>query len=118
MNTVLAMLNTMIGAGVERNATYELRAKVFALKGQGDDSMRDLTKAVLLGWRRAWWAAHEPYFASLQSRSDFQALMTQVSQSNEQLIAKLKTDQPDYFRDLLVTSLSCIPNTKAGKLRK
>jgi TolB-like protein/DNA-binding winged helix-turn-helix (wHTH) protein/Tfp pilus assembly protein PilF len=118
LNTVLAMLNTMIGAGVERNATYELRAKVFALKGQGDDSMRDLTKAVLLGWRRAWWAAHEPYFASLQSRSDFQALMTQVSQSNEQLIAKLKTDQPDYFRDLLVTSLSCIPNTKAGKLRK
>jgi tetratricopeptide (TPR) repeat protein len=116
LDTVLSMLNAMIAAGVERNATYELRAKVYALKGQGDDAMRDLTKAVQLGWRRAWWAAHEPYFASLQSRGDFQALMIQVSQSNEQLIAKLKTDQPDYLRGFL--GASCIPNTKAGKSRK
>jgi len=114
LNAVLTMLNTMIAAGVERNATYALRAKVYALKGQGDDAMRDLTKAVQLGWRRAWWAAHEPYFASLQSRSDFQVLMTQVNQSNEQLIAKLKIDQPDLFRDPLRRT-SCIPNTKAGK---
>jgi tetratricopeptide (TPR) repeat protein len=92
LNTVLAMLNEMIASGVERNATYELRAKVFALEGQSDNAMRDLQKAVKLGWRRSWWATHEPYFASLQPRSDFQELMTQVSQSNDRLAESIKAD--------------------------
>jgi tetratricopeptide (TPR) repeat protein len=92
LNTVLAMLNEMIASGVERNATYELRAKVYALEGQGDDAMRDLGKAVKLGWRRSWWATHEPYFASLQPRSDFRDLMTRVSQSNDLLAESVKSD--------------------------
>jgi transcriptional activator of cad operon len=96
LNTVLEMVNRMIAAGVKRHATYELRAKVYALKGQGDDAMRDLDIAATLGWRRVWWAAHEPYFVSLRPRSDFQALMTRVSQSNDQLIAKLKADPSGY----------------------
>jgi TolB-like protein/DNA-binding winged helix-turn-helix (wHTH) protein/Flp pilus assembly protein TadD len=85
LDTVLTMLNKMIAAGVERYGTYELRAKVHALQGHGDDALRDLGKAVSLGWRRAWWAANEPYFASLRARSDFQSLLAQVSRSNEQL---------------------------------
>jgi transcriptional activator of cad operon len=92
LETVLTMLNAMIGAGVERSGTYELRAKVYALKGQGDDAMRDLNKAASLGWRRAWWALHEPYFASLRSRSDFQALMTRVNRSNDRLISTIEAD--------------------------
>jgi TolB-like protein/Tfp pilus assembly protein PilF len=92
LNNVLAMLNGMIASGVERNATYELRAKVYALEGQGDTAMQDLEKAVKLGWRRSWWATHEPYFASLQSRSDFQELMAQVSRSNDRLIENMKPD--------------------------
>jgi TolB-like protein/DNA-binding winged helix-turn-helix (wHTH) protein len=92
LNTVLAMLNGMIGAGVKRHGTYELRAKVYALKGQGDAAMRDLDTAVKLGWRGAWWATHEPYLQSLRDRSDFQALMARVSGSNDQLIAKLNPD--------------------------
>lgn len=58
LNSVLTMLNAMIASGVERNGTYELRAKVYALEGQGDEAMRDLGRAVKLGWRRAWWAKH------------------------------------------------------------
>ena len=92
LGTVLTMLNAMIAAGVERHGTYELRAKVYALKGQGDDAMRDLSKAVQLGWRRAWWALHEPYFASLWPRSDFQELITRVNQSNDRLAARIETD--------------------------
>jgi transcriptional activator of cad operon len=92
LDTVLAMLNGMIGSGVERYGTYELRAKVYALQGREDDALRDLGKAVNLGWRRAWWAANEPYFASLQSRSDFQALLAQVNRSNDQLAKTLNTD--------------------------
>jgi TolB-like protein/DNA-binding winged helix-turn-helix (wHTH) protein/Tfp pilus assembly protein PilF len=87
LNVVLEMLNKMVADGVERNATYELRARVYALKGQGDDAMKDLDKAVKHGWRRAWWATHEPYFASLLPRGDFQALMSEVERSN-QLLAK------------------------------
>jgi hypothetical protein len=92
LNAVLIMLNGMIAGGVERYGTYELRAKVFALEGRADDAMRDLNKAAKLGWRRAWWATHEPYFASLQQRSDFQALMTQVSRSNDRLTENIKSD--------------------------
>jgi transcriptional activator of cad operon len=91
LNTVLTMLNDMIASGVERNATYELRAKVFALQGLGDNAMRDLEKAVKLGWRRSWWATHEPYFASLQPRVDFRELMTQVNRSNDRLTESVKT---------------------------
>ncbi len=85
LDKVLALLDGMIAAGVERNATYALRAKVYALQGRADDAMRDLGNAVKLGWRSAWWATHEPYLASLWGRSDFQALMAQVSRSNERL---------------------------------
>lgn len=113
LNTLLAMLDQMIAAGVERNATYELRAKVHALQGRGDEAMRDLGKAVKLGWRRAWWAAHEPYFASLQPRSDFQALMTEISQSNDRLIEKLNADRPGYSLGEFPLEL-CTSNTNAG----
>jgi transcriptional activator of cad operon len=92
LDTVLAMVNRMIAGGVQRSATYELRAKVYALKGRGDDAMRDLGTAAHMGWRSAWWAAHEPYFASLRARSDFQALMLKVGQSNDELTAKMKAD--------------------------
>jgi TolB-like protein/DNA-binding winged helix-turn-helix (wHTH) protein/Tfp pilus assembly protein PilF len=96
LNTVLAMINRMLAAGVERYAIYELRAKIYALKGQGDDAMRDLDTAIKLGWRRAWWAENEPYFGSLRNRSDFQAHILQVSRSNDKLIEKLRADPSRY----------------------
>jgi transcriptional activator of cad operon len=90
LNEVLATLNRMIAAGVERYATFELRAKVHALASRGDDAMRDLSKAAKLGWRRAWWAVHEPYFASLRPRKDFQDLIAETNRSNDRLIEKVK----------------------------
>jgi tetratricopeptide (TPR) repeat protein len=99
LEPVLSMVNEMIAAGVERYATYELRAKVYALEGKGDDAMRDLNRAVKLGWRRAWWAMNEPYLASLRSRSDFQSLIKQVDLSNQQLVEKLSADPSDYVLD-------------------
>jgi TolB-like protein/DNA-binding winged helix-turn-helix (wHTH) protein/tetratricopeptide (TPR) repeat protein len=92
LDKVLALLNGMIAAGVERNATYALRAKAYALEGRADDAMQDLSKAVKLGWRSAWWASHEPYLASLRGRSDFQALMAQVTRSNDALVQSTKLD--------------------------
>lgn len=89
LDAVLGLLNAMIAAGVERSGTYELRAKVYALKGQGDDAMRDLSHAAKLGWRRVWWATHEPYLVSLQSRSDFQTLVANVKESNDQLTRRI-----------------------------
>ena len=95
LDAVVAMVNQMIADGVQRHATYELRAKAYALKGQGDAAMRDLDAAAKLGWRRVWWALHEPYFASLRTRSDFQALMRTVSESNEALVAGLKAERTE-----------------------
>jgi len=82
----------MMAAGVERYGVYELRAKVYALEGKGDDAMRDLSKAAKLGWRNSWWATHEPYLASLSPRSDFQALINEVNRSNDQLNNNIKPD--------------------------
>jgi hypothetical protein len=92
LESVLAMLNRMMAGGVERYGAYELRAKVYALEGKGDDAMRDLSKAAKLGWRNSWWATHEPYLASLSSRGDFQALINEVSRSNDQLNNNIKPD--------------------------
>jgi transcriptional activator of cad operon len=116
LESVLSMVNRMITAGVERNATYELRAKVFALQGKGEDAMRDLNKAAKLGWRGAWWAEHEPYFASLRARKDFQSLIAQTNRSNTALIKKLTEEQPIYFRRFLglLSRGSCISNTIAA----
>ena len=92
LESVLAMLDKMMAAGVERYGAYELRAKVYALDGKGDDAMRDLSRAAKLGWRNSWWATHEPYLTSLSARSDFQALINEVSRSNDQLNNNIKPD--------------------------
>jgi tetratricopeptide (TPR) repeat protein len=117
LESVLNMVNRMITAGVERNATYELRAKVYALQSKGDEAMRDLNKAAKLGWRRAWWAEHEPYFASLRVRQDFQSLIAQISKSNAELLKKLTEEQPIYSRRFLglLNLGSCMANTSAAK---
>jgi TolB-like protein/DNA-binding winged helix-turn-helix (wHTH) protein len=93
LNVVLEALNKMIAAGVERYATFELRAKVYALENRGDDAMKDLSKAAKLGWRRAWWAMHEPYFESLRLRKDFQDLIGETNRSNNALVQKIKLSQ-------------------------
>jgi tetratricopeptide (TPR) repeat protein len=96
LEIVLTMVNKMIADGVERYGTYELRAKVYALQGKNDEAMRDLSKAALLGWHRAWWAVHEPYLAGLRNRSDFQALIARVNRSNDLLTDKLKANPTAY----------------------
>jgi transcriptional activator of cad operon len=92
LESVLAMLDRMIAGGVERYGVYELRAKVYALEGKGDYAMRDLSNAARLGWRKSWWATHEPYLASLWQRSDFQALINEVNRSNDQLNNSISPD--------------------------
>ena len=86
---LVGMLNGMIAAGVEGSATYALRAEAQAMLGHGDAAMQDLNRAAGLGWRRAWWAQREPYFASLRSRPDFQQLMNTVNESNARLLIDL-----------------------------
>jgi tetratricopeptide (TPR) repeat protein len=89
LNGLVAMLDGMVLAGVERATVYALRAEAQALLGHGDAAMQDLLRAVGLGWRRAWWAEREPYFASLRSRQDFRDLMRAVKESNAQLLQDL-----------------------------
>jgi TolB-like protein/Tfp pilus assembly protein PilF len=86
LELLLDRLNRMMDAGVERHATYALRAKTHALLGEPEAAMQDLTRASELGWRAVWQARHEPFFTSLRSREDFQALMVKVSRSNDGLL--------------------------------
>ena len=79
------MLDQAIDAGVQRFGIYSLKAQVLALRGDPDGAMRALTHATELGWRRSWWADHEPYFAQLRTRADFHALIARVDTANQQL---------------------------------
>jgi hypothetical protein len=88
----------MIANGVRRHATYELRAKVDALLGRPDDAIGDLRTAARLGWRKAWWAVHEPYLASLRARPDFQELVASVNRSNQAEIDRLGADSSALLR--------------------
>jgi len=91
LDAVLGMLNAMIAAGVERSGTYELRAKVYALKGQGDDAMRDLSQAAKLGWRRAWWATHEPYLVRCSRGATFRRSFLRLKESNRSTARRIDT---------------------------
>jgi len=79
------MLDRAIAAGEQRFGIYALKAQVLALRGDSDGAMQALMRAVDLGWRRSWWADHDPYFEQLRARSDFRALMSKVDAINHQL---------------------------------
>lgn len=98
LNIVRVRLDRMIANGVRRHATYELRAKVDALLGRPDDAIGDLRTAARLGWRKAWWAVHEPYLASLRARPDFQELVASVNRSNQAEIDRLGADSSALLR--------------------
>jgi TolB-like protein/DNA-binding winged helix-turn-helix (wHTH) protein/Tfp pilus assembly protein PilF len=85
LGQISAMIGQELAAGVERFGVYELQAQVLALRGDADAAMRALTRAADLGWRRAWWAEREPYFAALRTRNDFRNLLARVNASNQQL---------------------------------
>jgi TolB-like protein/DNA-binding winged helix-turn-helix (wHTH) protein/tetratricopeptide (TPR) repeat protein len=84
-----ALLQKMSAAGVQTYGLYELRAKHAAMRGQGDDAMVELRRAVDLGWTSVWEAEHEPYFDSLRGREDFTALLAAVRARNAATAAKL-----------------------------
>jgi TolB-like protein/DNA-binding winged helix-turn-helix (wHTH) protein len=72
------LIERLILADEERYGIYALKAEVLALKGDPNGAMKALNRAANLGWRRSWWAQHEPYLASLRDRGDFRALISRV----------------------------------------
>jgi hypothetical protein len=43
-----------------------------------------------MGWRRSWWAEHEPYFSKLKARSDFRSLISHIEATNRDLRAQMR----------------------------
>lgn len=62
-------------AGVAWHGVDYLHASVFALQGQRAESLVSLRAAVNKGWRRTWWARHDPALASLRTDSEFVAIL-------------------------------------------
>jgi tetratricopeptide (TPR) repeat protein len=89
---LLDRLDEML-AKLERNGFANwgldsLRAQSLALRGKPDEAMRSLRRAVTRGWRSAWHAETEPFFASLRDREDFKALIKEVEARNDQMRAR------------------------------
>jgi len=87
LHEILTLLDREMAAGMDRFGPYALRAQVLALLGDSGGAMQALTRAADLGWRREWWAQHEPFLSALRGRNDFRALMARVAASNRALIA-------------------------------
>jgi TolB-like protein/Tfp pilus assembly protein PilF len=83
LSVLSALLDRLMEAGMRRHGVYELQAQVAALRGDGDGAMLALRRAADQGWREAWLAEREPYFASLRSRADYRALLQRVRADNE-----------------------------------
>jgi hypothetical protein len=89
LDSVAATLDQLVRNGEQRYGVEEVRATVLALRGDGDGAMRAIRQAAQLGWRRSWWAQHEPDLAPLWARNDFRELMSQVDRSNHELRDRL-----------------------------
>ena len=77
-----ALLDRLTAAGMRRHGVYELQAQVAALRGDADEAIAALRRAADFGWRDAWLAEHEPYFARLRGRADYRALIEEVRDHN------------------------------------
>lgn len=85
LSDILEAVDRLIAQGTDRHGVYELRAGVMALQGDGPRALDDLRHAARLGWRRSFWAMHEPQFELLWPRADFRALIAQVDAANSPL---------------------------------
>jgi hypothetical protein len=89
LDSITATLEKLVRNGEKRFGVDEIRATVLALRGDHDGAVRSLTRAAELGWRRSWWAQHDPELSAIWTRNDFRALVSRVEQSNSQLRARL-----------------------------
>jgi TolB-like protein/DNA-binding winged helix-turn-helix (wHTH) protein len=90
LQQLAGVIDRLLAAGEQRFQIYELQAEVLALRGDDDRAMQALSKAAALGWRRAWWAEHEPFFAHLRTRGDFRSLVERVEATNRELRAQTR----------------------------
>jgi TolB-like protein/Tfp pilus assembly protein PilF len=91
LDILLASLDRMKQAGMERYGVYTLRADVLAMRGDGDGAMVSLGHAAELGWRGATQALRDPALASLQSRGDFKALLERLQEQDQRMGANYST---------------------------
>ena len=89
LDALTRTLAQLVKNGEQRFGVDELHAAVLALRGDGDEAMRALTRAAQRGWRRSWWAEREPDISALWNRTDFRALMARVNASNAELRQRL-----------------------------
>lgn len=79
---------------LERNGNlwhglHYLRAAVRAQQGRKKEAIAELGRAVALGWRRAWWTAHDPALASLRASPAYVSLLQTMTSAAAQERARL-----------------------------
>jgi TolB-like protein/DNA-binding winged helix-turn-helix (wHTH) protein/Tfp pilus assembly protein PilF len=89
LDELATLIDRLRTDGVQTSGLALLDAQVAAMRGQGDAAMHALQLAVERGWNEAWLAEHQPYFESLRSRADYQALLAAVRARNARTAAEL-----------------------------
>ena len=83
------LLDQVANDGMRRAGIEELRAQAAALRNDPQAARQHLQAAIALGWSGAWRVRYEPYWASVRERAGFQALLQQVSASNDAMRSRL-----------------------------
>jgi transcriptional activator of cad operon len=95
LDALLARLDRLGQGGVERYGVYKLRAAALTLRGDLDGAMSALRRAADMGWHEATQAVHDPVFAPLQSRNDFQLLIGRVQGEDLQMRSRIPRPPAD-----------------------
>jgi TolB-like protein/DNA-binding winged helix-turn-helix (wHTH) protein/tetratricopeptide (TPR) repeat protein len=88
------LLARMLDAGVRTAGVYELKARLAAIRGRGDDAIVALKRAADLGWSNVWTAERDPALASVRDRESYRSLLAAVRAKNASTAAKLKEKLP------------------------
>ena len=95
LDALLARLDRLKRGSVERYGVYKLRAAALTLRGDFDGAMSALGHAADMGWREATQTMHDPVFAPLQARKDFQLLIARVQGEDLQMRSRISPPPAD-----------------------
>lgn len=95
LDALLLRLDRLRQGSVERYGVYKLRAAALTLRGDFDGAMSALGHAADMGWREVTQTMHDPVFAPLQARQDFQLLIGRVQGEDLQMRSRISPPPAD-----------------------
>jgi len=89
INQCELLLAQQQSGSISRPYLVYLEARIFALRGETDESLDSFARAVEIGLRD-WWVKHDPLLASIQKTAEYERLITIIEDDLAQQREKVK----------------------------